>query len=370
MRMVAGSERSRERRALAFACLVHAGAITMLAGSESERPTTLRPPPVDSAPAALEIDLEPPTPEAPKLELAPPPLVTLTPRAERGPAPRPTAEPLAAEVVTEPESTPEADSEPDAAPEPPPDRVVDLGLGPDGWRKWASVAKPDGKTSPRQRRSGRSTFRAPPASTTGGLQEGLEARDRELGLGAAGPVVGALYRAAHTEVAPQLGTAHFRVTLFSSGAVEVSLTSATDQVAGWNAVAARAAEALRSSPQRIPAEREGVSLVVEITAESVFPNGRKRKDLKGPHLEAVAPRLQSVDSAQTELERLNPDAKPGDTVIVDLPGVYIAGTGKVCSYRLGLSSTGPVLSGGCDPSQIGAKAQRMVHTRVIEEKVF
>jgi hypothetical protein len=247
---------------------------------------------------------------------------------------------------------------------------VDLGLGPDAWRTWSSATRADAKPSSRQKR-GRKSFRAPPASTTGGLQEGLEARDRELGLGASGPVIGALYRAAHSDIAPQLGSAHFRVTLFSSGAVDVSVTSASDRTAGWSAVASRAAETLRGAPQRIPAQRDGVTIVVEVTAESIFPNGLKRKDLKGPHFEAVVPRLRSAEEAQADLQRLNPTAKEGGPpLILDLPGVYLAETGKVCSYRLGITTAGPVLTGGCDPAQIGAKAQRMVRTRVLEETVF
>ena len=202
------------------------------------------------------------------------------------------------------------------------------------------------------------------------MQEGLEARDRELGLGPSGPVIGALYRAAHSDLAPQLGTALFQVTVLDSGSVEVSVTQASDRTEQWAQVAARAAEALRKSPPRIPRPRKGVTVVVEVTAEAVLPNGVKRKDLKGPHIETQGPRLESVEDAQAELKRLNPTA--GDTgapvtgapLIVELPGVYLAQTGKVCSYRLGLSALGPTLSGGCDPSNIGAKAQRMVRTQV------
>jgi hypothetical protein len=60
----------------------------------------------------------------------------------------------------------------------------------------------------------------------------------------------------------------------------------------------------------------------------------------------------------------------GTVAITELPGIYIAQTGRVCGYRIGLSVLGPVLMGGCDLSKLGAKPQRMVHTRVTEEAAF
>lgn len=367
-----GSEAGRERRALALACLLHGAALATLGGVAGTTGPAPALTPVLAAPLELDLDLELATPELAPNEVASPQLTTLAPRApgaaRRSSHPGSVDEPMTAalEPADEPPATPDRES----TAQPPADRIVDLGLGPDAWRRWAPATRADAKPSPRRQR-GTKPFRAPPASTTGGLQEGLEARDRELGLGASGPVIGALYRAAHSDVAPQLGSARFRVTLFSSGAVEVALSSSSGQMAGWSAVAARAAESLRTTPQRIPAQREGVSILVEVTAESAFPNGLRRKDLKGPHLEAVAPRLRSVEEAQAELQRLNPTAKEvGPPLILDLPGVYLAETGKVCSYRLGITASGPVLAGGCDPSHIGAKAQRMVHTRVVEENAF
>jgi hypothetical protein len=371
--MRVGSERARVRRALALASLLHLASVAMMgvfATTTRAVPPALAPTPAVAATVEVALDLEAPAPELAHAELAAPQLTAPSARAMRttGRAPLSSNEPMEAAVVEAAEEAPTADL--DSASEPPADRAVDLGLGPDAWRKWASTTAADAQASPRKKRA-RKSFRAAPASTTGGLQEGLEARDRELGLGPSGPVIGALYRAAHSDIAPQLGTAQFRVTLFSSGAVEVSVSSATDRLAGWSAVAARAAETLRSTPQRIPAQRKGVSMVVEVTAESVFPNGLKRKDLRGPHFEAVAPRLRSAEEGQADLQRLNPTAKEGgQPLILDLPGVYLAETGKVCSYRLGITAAGPVLAGGCDPSHIGAKAQRRVHARVVEEAVF
>jgi hypothetical protein len=364
------------RSALALACSLHAAALVTLGlGFTDRRQAAVA---ASSTEHEFELEVVPQAPPELAADDADPALASpaqaKSKRAAPASAPRgPITETETLEGLANGDDAADV-AQPSEAP--PPDHPVDLGLGPDAWRTWTSVVKPDAASGARKRRGHPPKFRAPPASTTGGLQEGLEAHDRALGLGPSGPVLSALYRAAHGDVAPQTGVALFHVTVLSSGTVEVALSQATDQTAAWTQVATRAAEALRKSPPRIPSSRSGVSVVVEITAEEVFPNGLKRKQLQGPHVEAQAPRLQSGESAQAELKKLNPVA--GDTgapvtgtpAIVDLPGVYLAETGKVCSYRIGLSALGPSLSGGCELSNVGAKAQRMVRTQVREETFF
>jgi hypothetical protein len=277
------------------------------------------------------------------------------------------------------EDPPALDSRAEEATEATAQRPIDLGVGADGWQRWLGppheqVAKP---TEPRQVRSNRfQVFRAPPVSTTGGVQEGLEKRDRELGLGPSGRVLSALHAAAHETIAPSLGTARFEVTVLNTGAIEVKLGGASGEPAGWQKVAARIAEKLRAAPPRIGPPRAGARLIVELVAEETMPNGTKISSLKGPHLEAMPLRLHSTEDAKKQAELDNPtattgaDTTPQPPIKLDLPGVYVAGKGKVCSYRLGVSPLGPVLQGGCDPSQIGAKPLRMVRARVLEETLF
>ena len=261
-----------------------------------------------------------------------------------------------------------------------PTRAVDLGLGSGDWRRWLSETKSDPPTGGRARRTSRALFRAPPVSSTGGLQEGLEARDRALGLGTSGPVVSALYHAAHTEAAPFEGRARFRITVLKTGEVEVAVSEVSGDLAGWRAVADNAAEALRRSPPRIPNPRTGARLVVEITAKHTYPNGLQPKELYGLRPQVEPLRLRAVQDTQRELADRNPvlaeRAAPGQTAAgsaanVNLPGVYLAGRGKVCSYRLGLTLLGlPALDGGCDPSNLGARPQRLVSTLVREETLY
>jgi hypothetical protein len=119
-----------------------------------------------------------------------------------------------------------------------------------------------------------------------------------------------------------------------------------------------------------------VRLTIDITAEETYPNGAKPTDMHGPRVEVDGLEFKSIDETQAELNDLNPVGaaaqNPGDRppAITKVPGVYVAGRGKVCGYRIGLSVFGPILQGGCDPSNIGTKPQRMVRVAVQDQSFF
>ncbi len=268
-----------------------------------------------------------------------------------------------------------------------PSKPIDLGLGPNGWQRWVTAPGGDEarrveRTAPRKNRF--QVFRAPPVSTTGGLQEGLEAHDRELGLGPSGRVLSALRAAAHATVAPEVGVARFNVTVNRTGTVDVTVAAASGEVERWKEVAVRVANDLRSAPPRIPPPREGLKLVVELIAEETLPNGTKTKSLQKPHLDAPPLRFQSSEAAREQLKRENPTTEnpTADSIAVktDTPGLYLAENGKVFSYRVGVGSispgyrlgaaAGPVMQGSFEPTHFDAKAQRMVRTRIVEESMF
>jgi hypothetical protein len=268
-----------------------------------------------------------------------------------------------------------------------PSKPIDLGIGPDGWQRWAKAPKPGEAPraeSPAVRANRFQVFRAPPVSTSGGLQEGLEERDRALGLGPSGRVLSALHRAAHATVAPEVGTARFDVTVLRTGAVEVTLGAASGEVEKWRKVAAHVADDLRAAPPKIAPPREGVRLVVELVAEETMPNGTKVKSLKRRHVEVTPPKLESAERSMEKLDADNPTMKDPSADIaptkLDLPGVYLAERGKVCSNRVGVGpmghgprlpvTLGPVVQGACDPSHLGATPQRMVRARVLDQTLF
>ncbi|HWP04543.1 MAG TPA: hypothetical protein VNN72_02320 [Polyangiaceae bacterium] len=268
-----------------------------------------------------------------------------------------------------------------------PSKPIDLGLGPESWQRWMTA--PTGTEAPQAAappaRNRYQVFRPAPASTTGGLQEGLDEKDRArgLGLGPEGRVLSALQKAAHAPEAPETGVARFVVTVRRTGAVEVTLGAATDQHEQWQKLAKHIASDLRSSPPRIPPPHEGFKYAVEVVAEQTLPNGTKAKSRKKPHLDAPL-KFQDTDASVAQATRENPtivNPTPDDIALkLDAPGVYVAQNNGVCDYRAGVGSiatgsrlgvaAGPVIQGACDPTNIGAKSQRIVRTRVVAQSLF
>jgi hypothetical protein len=250
---------------------------------------------------------------------------------------------------------------------------VDLGIAPGDWSRWTNfnLQEPSPETTaPRRTPS--------PVSTTGGLAEALEAHDQGVGLGPAGAVLSAAREAGHSDVAPQLGRATFAITVLRTGTVDVQLTGASSNVDGWQKVAANIAAAIKRKPPQINPPRNGVRIGVELAAEERWPSGALARS-EGPSVALSGGSIRTVDEAKEDLARRNPAAlpPPGSPVDqptlkanVDLPGLFVQGRGKVCSYKIGVTPFGLGASGGCDPSNIGAPPQRVVSTRVISESMF
>ena len=91
-----------------------------------------------------------------------------------------------------------------------------------------------------------------PASTTGGLQEALDAHDRKVGLGYGGPVISAFHAIAASPNAPQDGKARFEAIIDASGRVtSVRVLSVNGDMASWQAVAQRVLQMLRARVLRV-----------------------------------------------------------------------------------------------------------------------
>ena len=238
--------RRYEQVAFAAALLLHAVALVGLRAALGELPAVSA-----SAPrmpeSALGFDIELTEPAAPEpLAGAVAALDQRVPRSSARGAAR-----IEASSVLEPEAEASGEVSLDTPAEPVPSEgdgeamSLDLGIGPDGWQRWVTAPKA-GERAPAPRAGTRSNrfqvYRAPPVSTTGGLQEGLEEHDRSLGLGPSGRVMSAMHQAAHQTVAPYVGVARFDVTVLQSGAVEVTLGGASGQVEAWRKVAKHIAE--------------------------------------------------------------------------------------------------------------------------------
>jgi hypothetical protein len=125
-----------------------------------------------------------------------------------------------------------------------------------------------------------------PASTTGGLQEALDAHDRKVGLGFGGPVVTAFHAAAANPTAPQTGRATFEAIIDASGRVtDVHVLSVDGEMEKWIAVARQVLAALRSRVLRTPLGGQGVAIVVAVQSRYQMPSGAapgRAVEMKGP----------------------------------------------------------------------------------------
>jgi len=188
----------------------------------------------------------------------------------------------------------------------------------------------------------------PPASTTGGLAESLDAADVARGLGRGGVVGTAIHEA--VQASSVMGTAIFAVTIDGAGAISVRVSSASQDELGWARLneAIRASVAARKDQIRMPPGAHGLRIAVQAEAKEQYPNGVKPKDLG----------TRGVAKGFTTTETK-------DKVDIHLPQLAVVHHGKVCD--VGLSAIPPFIAGGCDPSNIGSVAQRIVTARVVSE---
>jgi len=244
---------------------------------------------------------------------------------------------------------------------------VNLGIGPGSWSLWVGPTAPVAPFPPTAERT------PAPASSTGGLAEALETHDHELGLGPAGRVLSAAYEAGHSDAAPAIGTAAFTITVLRTGGIQVDLVGASSNAAAWGKVADNMAAAIKKKPPRIDGGRNGVRIALELVAEERWPSGAPARS-EGPSLALSGGSLKPTNKAIEDLRKRNPPGSPSDQpalqLNVDPPGLWLKGRGKVCAYQVGISPLGPGLSGGCDPSNIGAPPSRVVSAKVTNQTML
>jgi hypothetical protein len=255
-----------------------------------------------------------------------------------------------------------------------PERPIDLGIAAGNWARWTPQS-----TEPRATQPAGSERGAAPASSTGGLAEELQAKDRELGLGPAGAMLSAAHEAARGPTAPASGTATFSITLAGNGETEVELLRASTHFSGWRSVAEALAAAIKRKPPRPKEGTGGVRTVIEINAEERLPNGSlaRTEDAK---VAVSGPPVRSTTETYRDTRERNPFvdsplSSPTDKAQIalnwDQLGVWAKGRGKVCSYQGGVTAQGqPKTSGSCDFANIGARPVRVVHAKVISQTVL
>lgn len=101
------------------------------------------------------------------------------------------------------------------------------------------------------------------------IMNALLDHDREVGMGAEGPVVNALETATYGGFAPVRGSAVFEVAIGRDGIV----TSIRTQSPEWNDVAVAALENVKGKPAHVPHSANGISIKIEITSKEQLASG-------------------------------------------------------------------------------------------------
>jgi hypothetical protein len=313
----------RNATSIGLALAVHAGALVLLGATHVQRVA----PPREPVETELALDLTACDPAPPGTAAE----TELAGAARRRPDGAALAM-AASRSATRPESvqgtTPES---------------VDTRPAPDGtWSIWDAVATrpPMNLTLPAaDSATPASSDETPPApatvSTTGGLREGLAARDHELGLGPGGPVVGAAESATRASAAPVEGFALFEVRFDEAGAIhDVRVVDAKNERGSWASVAGGIAAGLASTHIRVPSGARGYAVKVRVESAWLYADGSR----PGPIAVCVWP------------APCNPDPKVKRIVVTPTPLMIAAGGNIV--------PDAPVA-----PS-------RQVHARIVEEHAY
>ncbi len=169
------------------------------------------------------------------------------------------------------------------------------------------------------------------------LAQGLMNGDVASGRGAGGPVVRSFEATVYASNAPLNGTASFVLVIDSEGTLVSSmLGSASGDRDAWVRVARQTAQALAGRKLQVP-KGKSVKLTVEVTSHLELPSGAD----PGVDVHVLGIPVKKGDGPRsTRIDILNP-LKPGN--ILTLAG---------------------------DPADIGARARRMVHARVVSEELL
>ena len=189
---------------------------------------------------------------------------------------------------------------------------------------------------------------------TGGLVDGLDAHDRELGLGRGGPVLSAVEEAVRNpgETPPE-GKADYEVVVRKGGSVKVSLLDSSDSRSSWEGIMKDIERGVSARTVRLPESAAGMRFVVHVDAVVQWPDGKR------PATVGTKPIAQTGEVGSSE-------SHPGlDFTRVPMVGVYHSG--KVCSAGVAVTPGMLMVGGACSPENIGQAAARVVHGRVVSE---
>jgi hypothetical protein len=340
-----------------LALLIHVAVLGALWTRPLPSTTPVTPAAAEDTPVDLAIEPAPvPVPAAPALPTPPPEATGPAARAPR--APRPPAAIAVAEATKVEPGTPENGARGEVTPEPAPEAPplvltvpkagltpAELGIGSNPFLP-KSAAEVEAAESKRQAEAA--------------LKNTMTERDRSLGLGPEGPVLTALADGTSRSVAPVNGRAVFIATANAAGEV-ISLELADAEGTGgrpsWADAGRIAFEDLKKKKLRIPAGKTRAVMRIEVVSGWKMPSGQD----PGNNITLFGLPLskgEGKDSPTTAI--LDP------TKIIQVDQIEIAPGVKVPIVRVHL----PLLTTNVDPTNIGAKPLRVIHSRLLDSTVM
>lgn len=320
---------------------------------------------IDLAPTEPAKAPEPTAFDPSKTELAALDLRNRAPTGPSGSEPRAPGE--AAPTGESPEApTPSSPSPSASAAESPRPWAFDPTRSP-GSSPAARASGPSGSTNPFFAEQGREAMHAPSAEEAAAqakarvdhaLTAEARARETELGLGPDGPVRTALTSAMYGTESPVGAKVVFEVRADKYGTVlSVDVLSADTNIQAFRTTAARAKTLLAGKTLRLPSSAKGAVMKLEVTSAWKLPSGHD----PGTQVELFGRALKKGEgSASTKIVLLapprvrcvSPDDPKND---LKLP---------LCGLEA------PLFGTDGDPADIGAKARRIVHTRLVESTML
>jgi len=233
--------------------------------------------------------------------------------------------------------------------------LAQLGVGAEGRGLFQKLGASDGLPGPRRDRDQRQTARRLELS----LQQQALERDLAVGLGPEGPLLEALRRATQAFTVILNGRALLRATLNREGLLELTLLQATQDAAAWSEVARRVRQTLQKRPVHLPSQARALQLDVEVASSNQLPSGADPGlgvDVLGiPLKKGKGPKSSRISLLKPHLSLEHESVPMPDGETVELPRL------EVGFDVFGLAA---------DPSDIGAKARRVVRARVTRARLL
>lgn len=226
-----------------------------------------------------------------------------------------------------------------------PGRPTELGLGAAGQNPFL----PKSEAAVALAESKRSIDRA--------LKDPARERERSLGLGPEGPVLTALEDATSRSTAPVRGKAIFVATADENGVFQIELRDAEGSRAGWDDARTIALAALQGKKLRLPAGATRAVMRIQVKSDWKLPSGHD----PSPEISLFHIPLKKGETKESaKVTILDPIPKLRMTEMAIDQNTKI----PLPSVQVDLFST------NVDPTDIGAKPRRVVHSHLVDSQVM